>query len=64
MARLTKYCLIALYLPSDPTGFVGSEDDLRQEFAGSFDTIDEVSVRSRRHIVLFGRPRRHTRSDS
>jgi trans-aconitate methyltransferase len=55
MAGLTTYCLIALYLPCDPTGFVRSEDELQQEFSASFDTIEEVRVRPRSHIVLFGR---------
>jgi SAM-dependent methyltransferase len=56
-ARLSRFCLVALYVPEAPIGFVKSSEELAEAFRALFTCIDEVRLTTRRQIILFGERR-------
>jgi len=57
-SQIAGHCLIALYLPENPIGFVKTAGDLAAEFARHFVTVEDIRLLTRNQIVLYGTARR------
>lgn len=62
-ATVARFGLIALYLPSEPIGFVKSHDELAAAFAEHFVVHEDVRLLISGHGVLFGESRHATRAE-
>ena len=50
----TRYCLVSLYIPYNPIGYVKSMQELRAKFDEYYDIKEEVYLANRNIIILFG----------
>lgn len=46
-AERCRYCLVSLYLPLDPIGFVKSHEELEVELARHFESLESVALQTR-----------------
>jgi hypothetical protein len=55
ISEITRYCLITLYIPPNPIGFIKSFEDLANEAAKHFKVEKEVVVDKSLVILMLGK---------
>ncbi|MFZ5447589.1 MAG: class I SAM-dependent methyltransferase [Thermodesulfobacteriota bacterium] len=53
-AKITKYCLVALFIPENPIGFVKSREAMLSAFQTQFTIIEDIHLVTHRKTILFG----------
>jgi len=54
LSKHTDYFLISLYLPSNPIGYVKSENDLVEVISQKFVILEHISIHTKESVVIFG----------
>lgn len=57
-SQIASHCLLSLYIPENPIGFVKSADQLASEFGRHFAVVEDIRLLTRQQTVLFGAARR------